>query len=126
MRALGYDLGLPAHLVERHPFPGPGLAIRILCAEEPYMEKDFAETQVGFLFFLVCERRLINKIVFQVIARVIVDYKNKFERKHALLARVTEATTDDEKKELMRISSSYEISATVLPIRTVGVQGEHH
>lgn len=49
MRALGYDLGLPAHLVERHPFPGPGLAIRILCAEEPYMEKDFAETQVGFL-----------------------------------------------------------------------------
>ncbi|KAL5281588.1 GMPS family protein [Megaselia abdita] len=104
VRALGYDLGLPAHLVERHPFPGPGLAIRILCAEEPYMEKDFAETQV--------------------IARVIVDYKNKLERKHALLARVTEATTDDEKKELLRISSSYEISATVLPIRTVGVQGD--
>lgn len=62
---------------------------------------------------------------FQVIARVIVDYKNKLERKHALLARVAEATTDDEKKELLRISSSYEISATVLPIRTVGVQGEY-
>ena len=23
---------------------GPGLAIRVICADEPYMEKDFAET----------------------------------------------------------------------------------
>lgn len=30
MRKLGRLLGIPAHLVGRHPFPGPGLAIRIL------------------------------------------------------------------------------------------------
>ena len=37
VRALGRELGLPAHFIGRHPFPGPGLAIR--CPGEITAEK---------------------------------------------------------------------------------------
>ncbi len=35
VRALGTALGLPDHIVHRQPFPGPGLAIRIIGAVSP-------------------------------------------------------------------------------------------
>jgi len=30
VRALGLELGIPKRMIERHPFPGPGLAIRVM------------------------------------------------------------------------------------------------
>lgn len=30
VRKVGYELGMMSHLLKRHPFPGPGLAVRIL------------------------------------------------------------------------------------------------
>ena len=39
VRRIGMELGLPRHMVYRHPFPGPGLGVRILGE----IRKDFAD-----------------------------------------------------------------------------------
>lgn len=49
MRVLGTNLGIPEHLVWRHPFPGPGLAIRILGEVTPEQVRIAREADVIFI-----------------------------------------------------------------------------
>ncbi|XP_066540914.1 GMP synthase [glutamine-hydrolyzing] [Hoplias malabaricus] len=104
VRALGRELGLPEEIVSRHPFPGPGLAIRVICADEPYICKDFAET---------------NNIL-----KIITDFSASVKKPHTLLQRVKSCISDEEEEKLMQITSLHSLNAFLLPIKTVGVQGD--
>jgi GMP synthase (glutamine-hydrolysing) len=46
VREIGREIGIAAKFLSRHPFPGPGLAIRCLCAEK---DADLTETDGAFL-----------------------------------------------------------------------------
>ncbi len=43
VREIGREMGLSSALLDRHPFPGPGLAIRCLCSAEEHPVTRFSE-----------------------------------------------------------------------------------
>lgn len=104
VRQLGRQLGLPNGIVNRHPFPGPGLAIRIICAVEPYLDRDFSE----------------NTSLIKMIA----GYHKMSQKPHALLTKINTALRADEQQRLAEITVQRTLAAHLLPIRAVGVQGD--
>ena len=72
VRELGEALGLPKRLVRRHPFPGPGLAVRALCARGDERFEGLEEAQ----------------------------------------------------RQVEEIAARYGLKARILPLRSVGVQGD--
>lgn len=45
VRSIGKKLGLADELVMRHPFPGPGLSINVLCSDGSFSDKDKEELE---------------------------------------------------------------------------------
>lgn len=107
VRQIGLTLGLSHDVVHRHPFPGPGLSIRILCADEPYMPNElFAQTST--------------------LLRTIVTYSTMVDKQYALLPTLDKIFTENEKILLKKLTApdQHDYTSVVLPIRSVGVQGD--
>jgi GMP synthase (glutamine-hydrolysing) len=49
VRRIGVELGLPPHMVYRHPFPGPGLGVRILGEVKPEFAELLAKADAIFI-----------------------------------------------------------------------------
>ena len=60
----------------------------------------------------------------QVQAKLTVTYQDGVNKEHALLNRIEAVTSEEERKELITRSGRLNYQATVLPIWTVGVQGD--
>ena len=58
VRRVGYQLGMPERLIKRHPFPGPGLAVRILgdiTREKVRILQDADDIYIENMHNYVCE-----------------------------------------------------------------------
>lgn len=82
VRSIGKKLGLADELVMRHPFPGPGLSINVLCSDGKFTEKDAEEIKKA-------QEELNNVVIDQFCPHCTADLKR-----------------------------------SVLPVRSVGVQGD--
>jgi GMP synthase (glutamine-hydrolysing) len=58
VRRVGYQLGMPERLIKRHPFPGPGLAVRILgdiTPEKVSVLQDADDIYIEAMHNYICE-----------------------------------------------------------------------
>ena len=59
-----------------------------------------------------------------LLCRLVVNYEELVTQEHALLNRIENVTTEQERATLAGKSKKQKYTATLLPIKTVGVQGD--
>ena len=108
VRRVGRSLGMPEHLITRHPFPGPGLAVRILGDITP-------------------ERVRVLQDADDIFIRGLRDYKVKLsgdEARRVLASGVPAEMTDGE-IEVSLYDQVWQAGAVLLAtVRSVGVMGD--
>ena len=108
VRRVGRSLGMPEHLITRHPFPGPGLAVRILGDITP-------------------DRVRVLQDADDIFIRGLRDYKVKLsgdEARRVLAAGVPAEMTDGE-IEVSLYDQVWQAGAVLLAtVRSVGVMGD--
>ena len=100
-------------LVWRQPFPGPGLAIRLLCAEEPYIPPD-AEQVAARVWGLTDQ--LTPALGLHVGGRECV--------RRSVFAPHSRPARDAQASVAAFVAPHEGYYATLLPCRSVGVQGD--
>jgi GMP synthase (glutamine-hydrolysing) len=108
VRRVGRQMGMPEHLITRHPFPGPGLAVRIL--------GDITREKVQIL-----------QNADDIYIRGLRDYKVKLSGEEArkVLAAGIPADMKDGEIEVSLYDQIWQAGAILLStVRSVGVMGD--
>jgi GMP synthase (glutamine-hydrolysing) len=108
VRRVGRQMGMPEHLITRHPFPGPGLAVRIL--------GDITREKVRIL-----------QDADDIYIRGLRDYKVRLSGEEArrVLAAGVPAAMQDGEIEVSLYDQIWQAGAILLStVRSVGVMGD--
>jgi len=103
VRRLGQRLGLPEGINHRQPFPGPGLAIRVLCADNNTVIDDDGSGPS---------------------LKMLSNYSHSLKTPHILLEKIKQSLSESEHSRLEQFTSKSKFYTSTVPIKSVGVQGD--
>lgn len=107
VRRVGRQMGMPEHLITRHPFPGPGLAVRIL--------GDITREKVQIL-----------QDADDIFIQGLREWKTKLigEDARKVLAAGVPANMTNGEIEVSLYDQIWQAGVILLPIKSVGVMGD--